>query len=41
VFRTSIPPASFLAMCVRPGSVIELAYSFSALCGVTTVTHIW
>jgi phosphatidylglycerophosphate synthase len=31
----------FLAMCVWPEFFIELAYTFAALCGVTTITRIW
>ena len=31
----------FIAMCVYPEFFIELAYGFSALCAITTVTRIW
>lgn len=31
----------FIAMCVYPEFFIELAYGFSALCVITTVTRIW
>lgn len=33
--------ACFLAMCVWPEFFIELAYTFAALCAVTTLTRIW
>ncbi len=31
----------FAAMCLWPGFFIELAYTFAALCAITTVTRLW
>lgn len=31
----------FAAMCVWPAYFIELAYTFAALCGITTATRLW